>query len=346
MKVAKLEKPETFLLETRERPVLEAGEVIVRVAEVGICGSDLKMYRGLHPVLKPPMVLGHEVLGTVEEASGIPFKRGDVVMVFPPVGDGTCRSCLRGDPHLCDAMEVIGAQRPGGLAEYVRVPEGNLFAVPPDVPDALRILIEPLAVGVHAADRARASAEDECLVIGAGPVGLFTALALQHSGASRVVITDIKQSRLNLAAELGLETIRALDDAVAYKTALNRPDGLDVFMECVGSNDAVDLGLGVTRRGGRVVLVGVEPERLILDGPAMQRQERSVIGVQMYRRDDFMTAARLLTNGLIPPTTKPEQLFRVFPLSETAEAFRQMLTGQIDALKVVISHGHSATVAG
>ncbi|MCU1524324.1 MAG: hypothetical protein JWO18_1218 [Microbacteriaceae bacterium] len=338
MQVAKLEAPERLVLETWETPVLAQGEILLRVAEVGICGSDVKMYRGLHPVLKPPMVLGHEVLGTIEDPGTSGHKRGEVVLVFPPVGDGTCRSCLRGEPHLCDAMEVIGAQRVGGLAEFIRVPKDNLFLVPAEVPDRLRVLIEPLAVGVHAAARAQAIPHDECLVLGAGPVGLFTALALKKTGVARVVVADLQQSRLDLAKDLGLETISSLGDPAAYKRALGREDGVDIFLECVGANAAVDLGLEVTRKGGKVVLVGVEPERLVLSGPAMQRQERSVIGVQMYRRDDFATAAAMLRDGIIPSAVQTDRLFLAFPLSRSAEAFERLLAGDVEQLKVVITH--------
>jgi 2-desacetyl-2-hydroxyethyl bacteriochlorophyllide A dehydrogenase len=343
MRVAKLESPETLVLETWEKPTPDDGEILVRVKEVGICGSDLKMYRGLHPVLKPPMVLGHEVLGTVEDPGTSGHTRGDVVLVFPPVGDGTCRSCRRGEPHLCDAMEVIGAQRTGGLAEFIRVPQENVFPVPAQVPDRLRVLIEPLAVGVHAADRAQATPQDECLVLGAGPVGLFTALALKRAGAARVVVADLKQSRLELAEELGLETIQSLPDAEAYKAALGREDGVDIFMECVGANSAVDLGLEVTRKGGKVVLVGVEPERLMLSGPAMQRQERSVIGVQMYRQEDFATSAALLRDGIIPADLPIDRLFLSFPLQRAAEAFETTLAGNVQQLKVIITHDPQAS---
>lgn len=339
MRVAKLESPEKLVLETWKTPTPGDGEILLRVKEVGICGSDLKMYRGLHPVLKPPMVLGHEVLGTVEDPGNSGHKRGAVVLVFPPVGDGICRSCSRGEPHLCDAMEVIGAQRTGGFAEFIVVPEGNVFPVPAEVPERLRVLIEPLAVGVHAADRAQATPQDECLVLGAGPVGLFTALALKRAGAARVVVADLKQSRLDPAEELGLETLQSLPDAEAYKEALGREDGVDIFMECVGANAAVDLGLEVTRKGGKVVLVGVEPERLVLSGPAMQRQERSVIGVQMYRREDFATSAALLHDGIIPANVPSDRLFLTFPLDRSAEAFERTLAGNIEQLKVIVTHG-------
>jgi threonine dehydrogenase-like Zn-dependent dehydrogenase len=340
MQVARLTAPAEFVLTEMDVPAPQRGEVLIRVTECGICGSDLKMYLGHHPVLKPPMILGHEFYGVVEASAADGITPGTVVSSFPPVGCGRCPACQRGEPHLCEAMEVIGGQRHGGLSEFVTVPATNVVPIDGSVPAWLRVLIEPLAVGVHAAARAQASPDDLCVVFGAGPIGLFTALALQRSGVRQVAITDLSQTRLDLARRLGVtHTLAATIDAAELRTALSRPAGVDVAMECVGSNATVDLGLQATRKGGKVVLVGVEPEQLTVHGPSLQREERSLIGVQMYGKADFQIAAELLASGLIPDGVAATDLFSQFRLDQVGEAFRLMRAGQLTGLKTVITVG-------
>ena len=149
------------------------GQVLVRVDECGLCGSDVKLFSGKHPVVKPPMVLGHEFHGVVEargpDADGP--EPGERVAVFPPIGCGRCYNCRRGQPHLCPQMSFVGGEHQGGLSEVVAVPAANAVPMLPGVPADLRVLVEPLAVGVHAAARAGAVPEDKVLVIGAGPIG-------------------------------------------------------------------------------------------------------------------------------------------------------------------------------
>ena len=187
------------------RPVGEPadGEVLVRVSECGLCGSDLKLFSGRHPVLQPPLVLGHEFHGTVEAAGTEDVEPGAPVAVFPPIGCGRCRNCRRGEPHTCHAMTFIGGERQGGLSDLVAVPAGNVVPMRPDVPADRRVFVEPLAVGVHAAARGAVRPDEVALVVGAGPIGLFTALALRHGGVERVLLADLADDRLALARRLG-----------------------------------------------------------------------------------------------------------------------------------------------
>ena len=175
-----------IVLETRATPEPGEGEALVRVAECGLCGSDTKLYSGRHPTLRPPLRLGHEFHGIVEAngPGGGAVEPGTRVAVFPPVGCGRCHNCRRGEPHVCVSMTFVGGELDGGLADLVAVPAANLVPMDPAVPDDRRVLVEPLAVGVHAAARASAAPDEEVVIIGAGPIGLFTALALRHAGVS------------------------------------------------------------------------------------------------------------------------------------------------------------------
>ena len=338
-KVAVLTAPET--LEVEERPIEPGeGEAMVRVAECGICGSDLKMYAGKHPVLKPPLMLGHEFFGTVEAlgpgvAQGDVTDEGALVTIVPPIGCGHCYNCLRGLPYLCEQMTFIGGQLPGGLAELVAVPSSNLLAVDPAIAPELRVLIEPMTVGVHAARRSLATAEEAVVIIGAGPIGVFTALALRHFGVERILMSDLSDDRLALAAKLGVgDTVNGGQvDLAEHVREVVRPEGADVAIECVGSQATAEQALAATAKGGRAVLVGLAPERLDVDGVMLQRGERMLIGVQMYERDDFVEAMSILASGVIEPSP---DLFDEFELGDVSDAFETLRQGPAGSLKAIV----------
>ena len=338
-KVAVLTAPET--LEIEERAIDPGpGEVLVKVSECGICGSDLKMYAGKHPVLKPPLVLGHEFFGTVEEvgsgvASQAELEPGALVTIVPPVGCGRCYNCLRERPYLCEQMVFVGGQLQGGLSELVPVPIDNLLAMHPGIPPELRVLTEPLTVGVHAARRGAAEPGDQVLIIGAGPIGVFTALALRHRGVEQIVLADLSDERLELARRLDAgETVNSGGVELAdYVRQAMRPEGVDVAFECVGSGATAAQALAATCKGGRAVLVGIAPEELAVDGVTLQRGERSLIGVQMYERDDFHEAMAILAGGAVEPSP---DLFEQYELGDVARAFSTLERGPAGSLKTVV----------
>jgi threonine dehydrogenase-like Zn-dependent dehydrogenase len=329
-RVAMVGSPGSIALESRELAAPGDGEAIVRVAECGLCGSDLKLYSGRHPKLQPPLVLGHEFHGTVEAGA----RAGERVAVFPPVGCGRCHNCRRGEPHTCAEMTFVGGERQGGLSDLVTVPEANLLPMHPDVPADRRVFVEPLAVGVHAARRGDVRPDEEVLILGAGPIGLFTALALRHLGAERIVLADLAADRLALAERLGAGRTVDAGDAADFVRDEVRPEGVDVAFDCVGGQATATDALGLTRNGGRAVLVGIAPRELTLDGVVLQRGERAVVGVQMYTRDDFTAAMEMLAAGALPPG---ETLTRHFPLDDVSTAFAELEAGRRDVLKLVVA---------
>jgi threonine dehydrogenase-like Zn-dependent dehydrogenase len=223
-------------------------------------------------------------------------------------------------------MTFVGGQHQGGLSDLVAVPAANLVPLRPDVPADRRVFVEPLAVGVHAAARGSVRPDDEVLIIGAGPIGLFTALALRHDGVERITLADVADDRLALARRLG-----AGDTANTTETAL--PDGVDVAFDCVGAQETATQALAATRKGGRAVLVGIMPSDLHVDGVLLQRGERTLSGVQMYAREDFETAMDILAGGALPAS---ENLIRRYPLDDVATAFHDLERGRRDVLKLVI----------
>jgi L-iditol 2-dehydrogenase len=335
---AMLEGPRHFAIDRWSVPEPAAGEARVRVHDCGVCGSDLKMWAGTHAFLRPPLLIGHEIYGTVEETGGQAngIRPGMQVVVFPPVGCGACFHCLRGQPQLCADMRFVGGQLPGGLAEHVIIPGDNLIVVPGSVPDFQRVLIEPLGVGVHAVARARVEPGESAVVLGAGAIGLFTALVAQLRGLDRVLVGEPSAARRARAEALGLETFDPGTTSVADVVADRiRPEGADVVFECVGSEETIGAALLATRKGGRAVVVGNAPASFELDGLALQRGDRSLVGVLMYDRDDLVQGMEMLAGGLLSALSEDE-LVQPFALDDVGAAFAAAKDGSLGAVRAVV----------
>jgi threonine dehydrogenase-like Zn-dependent dehydrogenase len=330
---AMLVAPSEFELDSRPAGVPARGQALLRVRECGVCGSDLKMWSGTHAFLRPPLLLGHEIYGQVESADRL--EPGTDVVVFPAVGCGSCFHCVGGHTQLCADMVFHGGQLPGGLAEHMIVAEANLLPVPPGIPESQRVLIEPLAVGVHAVARAAAQAGECAVVLGAGAIGLFTALVARAQGLD-VLVFEPSAPRRKRAVALGLKAVEADGTPVRDVVGeLIRPEGADVVFECVGSAETISESLLATRKGGRAIVVGNAPGTLEIDGLALQRGDRSLVGVLMYERSDFIDAMDLLAGGLL--ASLPESsLVQRFALDEVSSAFITSKDGTLTALRAVV----------
>lgn len=318
------------------------GEVGVRVIEAGICGSDIKMYSGQHPVNEPPLVLGHEfygeLLSTPDQVPIGGITPGDVVMVFPCLSCGRCRACRADRPNVCLSMGVIGAQRPGALAMSPAVPASNIMPMHQDIPRALRILVEPLAVAVHAVNRAGPTDGQECLVVGAGPIGLFVALLLQHREAAAVTLHDSDSLRLDMAKRVhqAAETTERGAGLRCVPSIGNVQDEFDLVIDCVGSSKLAEEAVSRTRPGGKAVLVGMQSEPITFSGVQLQRGERSVIGVQLYTRQDFMDAMELLALAPRFRDLPATEIIRRNTLDDAPGVFARLAEGDHSWLKEVI----------
>jgi L-iditol 2-dehydrogenase len=237
-------------------------------------------------------------------------------------------------------MRFYGGEFQGGLSDRVAVREQNLLPIPDGVPREQRVLIEPLSVAVHAAARAAVSPGEAALVMGAGPIGLLTALVLQKQGAvGSLAIADLSVERLEKAQRFGLETVDVNErQLIDYVHEDVRPEGVDVVLECIGSVPTIQQALSLTCKGGRVIHVGNGSPELTLDGVFLQRGERSLVGVLMYAREDFLTAMELLASGLLDGLP-PEDLVQRFTLDRVSDVFHGLKDGSIHALKASIAVG-------
>lgn len=332
-----LTAPRTF--RSRVVPVSnEPGEQLVRPLEVGLCASDVKMYVGTHPVNRPPLVLGHEFYGEIVEG-GRRNEAQQLVTIFPAIGCSTCQNCLTGRQNICDRMGIIGAQRPGAFAEIVAVPKANLLPLNPNIPSGLRILIEPLAVAIHAVRRIPDASGTNCSVIGAGPIGLLISLYLQHVGAHSVTIYDFDPRRRRLAASLldpHHTTVEPTLSGGSQYSASAISNRSDAVFECVGSSELARDGFSLLKPGGTEVLVGIQTSNVALNGIDLQRGERSVVGTQLYTRRDFEVAIATLAGVSRFRSLPSERLIRRHTLDEVGTVFEQLANGNRTYLKETI----------
>ena len=241
------------------------GEVLIRVAACGICGSDVHGYDGASGRRIPPIVMGHEAAGVVAStgAGVTQFKSGDRVTFDSTVYCGQCAFCRRGEVNLCDRREVIGVscgdyRRHGAFAEYIAVPERILYHLPESMSFPEAAMLEAVSVALHAVRITGDMKGQTALVIGAGMIGLLTMQAARTSGAERVFIADIDATRLDLARSLGVDQAFNLSGPDLTSAILNQTSGFgaDVVLEAVGRSETIATGIDCVRKGGTVTLIG------------------------------------------------------------------------------------------
>ena len=251
-------------LEIKEMPVPELGEndVLLKVASCGICGSDVHAFEGNHFRTTYPRVMGHEFSGYVEDTgTGVKnFRKGDRVCAETNIPCWTCKICLSGLPHLCKSVQVIGFNRDGGYAQYVKLPAENLIPVPGNLTMDQATLTQPLGVGYKAVvDHSTIGKGSAVAVIGAGPVGLGAVASAAVSGCC-VIAIDVLEHKLEVAKKMGAQEVinGREEDVVARVLSLTNGDGVDTVFECAGGSQHVTMqqATQIVRRRGEVIVVG------------------------------------------------------------------------------------------
>ena len=325
-------------VEDIEASVVGDDEVEVGVELGGICGSDLHYFRhgGVGDfTLKQPMVLGHEIVGTILSvgASVDGWRVGQRVAVNPSKPCTRCYGCTSGHYNLCSDMRFLGsaARTPhvqGGFKERHVARVDQLVAVPDHLRSEVAVFAEPLAVAMHAVSRAGALLGQRVLVTGAGPIGALIALAARRAGAAEVIVTDLADEPLAIVKKAGAtETIN-----VSNQTELRDLPEADVTFEASGAPAALSMGFELTRRGGRVVMVGLLPSGTVpMLGNRLVAKELDVLGSFRFH-EEFRWAVQALGDGLDVSALHSA----TFPLERAAEAFA-LAGNRAEAMKVQLS---------
>ena len=335
-----------FCLEPRKTELREipdpkpaSGEVVVRVHNCGICGSDLHFFSGQFP--PPPVCPGHEIAGEVAEVGpGVGNVRaGDLVVVEPLVTCRQCNFCLSGNYQLCPELRVLGNMVHGGFADYVRVPASAVFPLPAKLDMAVAALAEPLAVAVHGLRLVPVCAGDRVAVLGAGTIGLMSVAAARASGASEVWVTARYAHQAEAARRLG--ATRVFTGSAAYvelaDAGSQRPP--DVVVETVGGQaDTLEQALPLVRRGGTVVVLGLFTSMPALNGILLVIKEIRIVGSMTYGRTiagaDFERALDILSRRA---QDFASIVTHRYPLEQIQAAFSTAADKHSGAIKVSVS---------
>jgi L-iditol 2-dehydrogenase len=337
MRQAVMTAPGRIEIRQAEKPVPGEGELLVRIRRIGVCGSDIHVYHGLHPYTSYPVVQGHEAAGVVDstgpDVHG--FVPGDRVVFMPQVTCGACYPCRTGRYHICDSLKVMGFQTGGAAQDYFAVKAAMALHVPDSVGIDQAAMIEPLSVAVHALSRFGDVRGKRVAVLGAGTIGNMVAQAARASGAARVLITDVSEYRLEKARRAGLRVAvnpRHEDLNEALLKAFG-PDKADVILECIGSEEAIADAVRCARKGSMVVVVGVFGKPAPVDLGLVQDRELVLAGSLMYQKADYERALALAATGEI---NFDEVITHRFAFDDYLAAYEAIERAKGNCMKVMI----------
>jgi len=312
--------PGQLALERRPIPTRGADEVLIRVRNVGVCGTDMHIFRGTQPYLSYPRIMGHELSGEVAEAPrDSHLKSGDPVCVMPYLSCGTCSACRKGRTNCCTHLEVLGVHRDGGLAEYLTVPAKFVFKA-----DGISLgeaaMIEFLAIGAHAVRRVEIKPGCKVLVVGAGPIGIATALFAKLLGAE-VTALDGRDDRLDFCRDvLGLNhSVRVEPQTAEQLRELTQGSWFDVVFDATGNSKAMEAGFSYVGQGGSYVLVSIVNANIAFSDPEFHRREMTLLGSRNATPADFdqvlmaMRARKVPTQALNTHRVTLDRLPEIMP---------------------------------
>lgn len=330
-----LEKPGQFATADRPEPAAERGSALVRVHRIGVCGTDLHAFAGKQPFFSYPRVLGHELGVEIVDPGDTPngLKAGDRCSVEPYLNCGTCIACRRGKPNCCTSLQVLGVHTDGGMRPLLRVPARKLHRSTKLGFEQLA-LVETLAIGAHAVERAQLARDDFVLVIGAGPIGLSVIQFAKVSGAVLAVM-DVSDTRLEFCrGQLGVS--HTLKPGASAAEELKKIGGGDLptcVIDATGNPQSMMSAFDLPAHGGRIVFVGLFQGDVTFNDPNFHRRELTVMGSRNALPATFGEVIRLVEEGKVD--TRPWITHR-FALKETPEVFPREIAGNPKVLKAMI----------
>ncbi len=323
----------------REIPIPETGpdQVLVKIRKIGICGSDIHVFHGTHPYVSYPLTQGHEVSGEIAELGEYvtDLQVGQKVTIEPQVFCGRCYPCLHGRYNLCEKLKVMGFQTTGTASEYFAVDASKVTPLPDTMTYGEGAMIEPLAVTVHAARRFPEVKGARAVVLGCGPIGILLIQSLKALGAATVMATDISDSRLALAAQLGADVTvnTGREDCRTRLLDTFGPDRADVIYECAGTDITMDQAIQNARKGSTIILVAVFGKQAHVDLAKLNDSELDLNTSMMYRHQDYVDAIRFVREGKVQ--LKPLQSAR-FPFRDYQRAYEYIDHHRESTMKVLI----------
>lgn len=325
-------------IETAPVPQPGAGEVRIRTAYTGICGSDLHAYKGTHVRRKLPLVPGHETCGVIDavDEGVLELACNSRVTVLPELGCGSCDACRSGWSNVCTSKTLLGtAKWPGAFAEYFCAPAANVIELPAGMSLRLAALTEPVAVAVHAIRQAGFSKGQSMLLFGAGGIGSVILALCKIIGAGHTTVCDLKEFNLSAARAQGADLLLNTSD-ISAPDQLEKLDSppVDTVFIAASHHDLLNQSFKVARPHGVIVLVGQFNKPGVVDIDKSRIKEQTIVGSFTYTIDDFREAIRVLNAH--PDEFEP-LISKEITLEQVDDTVKAMMAGSIDAIKVIAS---------
>lgn len=334
MKATLYEGNKTFSVVDSEMVQPAQGEVRIKVAYVGVCGTDVHIYHGMMDKrVQIPVTIGHEMSGVIDAVGeGVDgFSVGDKIVVRP-LDDRKVKPSDKGYNHICEELKFIGIDSPGAMQQYWNVPAFTLHKLKKETDLKLAALVEPLSVAVHDVRMGELKAGETAVVLGGGPIGLLVALVAKEKGA-QVIISEVNETRIAKAKELGLDAVNPTKlDLVEYVKSKTEDRRADVVFEVAGVQPALDIMTEVAGIRGRIVMVAIHGQKKPVDLFKFFWKELRLIGARVYEREDYDKAIELVTENKLP---FHEMITDVQPLTEIQKVFEK-IDENPDGLKVLM----------
>ena len=334
MKATVYEGNKTFSVIEKEKEYPTTGDVRIKVAYSGVCGTDVHIYHGMMDKrVRIPATIGHEMSGTIdaigEGVSG--FYIGEKVVVRP-LDDRGAKPSDKGFNHICEDLKFIGIDSPGSMQQYWNVPAFTLHKLKTETDLKLAALIEPLSVAVHDVRLSELKATETAVVLGGGPIGLLVAMVAKETGAD-VIVSEVNENRIEKAKELGLNAVNPTKiDLVEYVKEQTDGRRADVVFEVAGVQPALDVMTEVAGIRGRILMVAIHGQKREVDLFKFFWKELKLIGARVYEKEDYKRAIELITKNELP---FEEMITDVQPLSNIQKVFEN-IDNNPDGMKVLM----------
>ncbi len=331
MKALVYTQPNEVQLLDQPDPSLQAGEVILKIEAVGICGSDMHAYHGHDPRRKPGLILGHEFCGTVVESASAQYVKGTRVTGNPLITCGVCEYCVQGRNNLCSHRTMVGMTRPGAFAQYMSIPTASLIDMPQDMPSTHAAVTEPAATALHAINlsmRVLVRPVQECrvLILGGGAIGMFAALLLKNYGCTDTTVAEVNPLRRQQIEQYAqVKTYNPKDSSPAE-------NAYDYVIDAVGSKITRTTAFASVKAGGVIMHIGLQDWASEIDMRRLTLAEITLLGTYTYTTADLRATVQAIDRGAFGGL----EWLDVRPMTEGAQAFDDLDKGKVASAKLIL----------
>ncbi len=333
MKALVCNKPFEFSYKQLSTPTIKEDQVLLKVAAVGICGTDIHAFGGNQPFFSYPRILGHEASGIIADIGSkvSQWKVGQRVALIPYVSCGECDACRSGRTNCCEKISVIGVHEDGAFSEYLAAPARNILAIDDQVDDITAALIEPFAISAHAVRRAEIKAGNDVLIVGAGPIGLGAAAIAAADGANVAIADTSAERREHIKTQLKLPAFNPIDEKV--ENFFNGKLPL-IVIDATGNQKAMNNDVNLIRHGGRIVFVGLFKGDFSIHDPDFHKRNHSFRKSQCHS-EDFEKVQSLMAQGKLSASM---MLTHTFKFDQLAEVFEEQVVNNKALIKSVVTY--------